>query len=121
MKWSPETRARIVQALKEKIPNQRLPVCVVCQKQSWDLLEAFPAIESSTEITGYPFSDPLRRTTIASQDIVFVYAALTCNNCGNTLFLNVRMLGLDDLLMAPDWQNTQPDPALLPPGTPHTE
>ena len=89
-----EFAKRAIAKVKEKLAMDNLP-CQLCGIHDWQLEKApafvvlwdvdsekIPIFSSDSKITGLPL------------------VALTCKNCGNTLFVNSMILGLGDLIEA---------------------
>lgn len=85
MKFSKEVGEKILAAFRERLPETAL--CPLCHANKWELLDAFVAIVISYE--------PLEVRTAGQ---VLPSAVLICNNCGNTHFLNLNVLGLSEIL-----------------------
>ena len=111
MKFTDEVRARVLAALVERLPDQQLRACFLCGTTQWQLIDAFLAFEISTSMIGHrPVSSEIK-PTVTSKDFTLPCVTMYCTNCGNTLFLNLVILGLTDLLSQPDAPD---DPALIP-------
>lgn len=86
---SVEQRERVVAAIQQKAPH--LQACPVCGTLSGYQLE-----------DGFVFftvQDTPTRIQLGGRGIPCI--VLTCKNCGNTVFLNVTVLGLRDLFGLP--------------------
>ena len=81
----PEIAQRILAALTAKIPV--FPPCWVCGNKTWNLSDGWVVQVLQSDI-GHPlaFGGP-------SMPCV----AVTCNNCGHVVFMNLIALGLPDL------------------------
>jgi hypothetical protein len=110
MKWTQDARNEIVAALIERVPDQRLRPCAVCGTTQWILLDGFVSVEGSSDFYGWPIGEP-GGDTLASRDLVYPFALLSCTHCGNSHFLNLRLLGLDHLIVPQENRS----PVLLPP------
>ena len=84
MAFSPEEMDRIVAAIRERVPE--IAKCAACGHDQWTL------------------ADGLVRLTLQKERGVVVVGgrnmpcvALICKRCGNTLLLNMIVLGLEDL------------------------
>jgi hypothetical protein len=99
MKFSKETESRIIAALLPRLTDRRLGLCGICGQRTWRVLNTFIAMPASTELEGQPPTSPDVSPTKASQDRILPFVGLVCTNCGNTHFLNLRILGLDELLL----------------------
>jgi hypothetical protein len=81
---TPEVQARILAAIKAKVPTQG--DCAVCGNPNFTLVDGFISLGvAESAVMGAPA--PRRLPS----------AALVCSNCGNTVFLNLFRLGLADL------------------------
>jgi len=87
MKFTDETKARIFAAVRAKFPNGRIGPCSLCGTLEWRLSEGYVSLALQKE----PLMLTLGGTILPS-------VVITCKNCGNTHLLNLRALGLDDLL-----------------------
>src|SRR4051812_13963199 len=113
MKWSEEAREAIIAALFKRVPDQRLRPCAVCGTTLWRLQDGIASVEASSDFYGWPYGSPSHGGTYASRDLVYPFAILSCSHCGNSQFLNLRVLGLDYLFVPPDPPPSQPPPKLL--------
>jgi len=111
MKWSEHARDEVLRALARVLPDQRLRPCSFCGATEWLLSDAFVGISASSEFFGYPVEEA--KSSYASLDMIFPFVAMSCMRCGNTHFLNLRLLGLDHLVRGPD-EIVPPTPRLMP-------
>lgn len=86
---SADQRERVVAAIQQKAP--RLQACAVCGTVSGYMLE--------DGVVFFTVQDTFARLQLGGRGLPCV--ALTCKNCGNTVFLNVAVLGLRDLFGLP--------------------
>jgi formate dehydrogenase maturation protein FdhE len=94
MKYSKEVHDRILVALSSRLPGKKLGNCPICGELKWNIASAFVAITTTVEpqqITLGPNAWPC----------VILY----CTNCGNSHFLNLVVLGLQELLMPEEQVN----------------
>lgn len=86
---TPEDSARILQAIQERVPN--VAPCAVCGTRNFTLGEGFVRLDLSE----------LHSSAIRIGGPALPSVALVCQNCGNTILLNLIVLGLTDLAVAP--------------------
>jgi hypothetical protein len=80
---------RIRAAIAERVSP--LPSCALCRHNDWRLTDGILAPPIVPNLGVPPHSQPqLRQLTLA---------AISCGHCGNTMWLNLEYLGLNDLLM----------------------
>ena len=90
MPFSPDVFSKILTAVNSKMSaggRQGLPACPICNVMNWMVADGI-----ATTILGYgptPFVPP--GSNLPS-------LVLICQNCGNTVFLNLFMLGLGELV-----------------------
>lgn len=87
-----EVFAKLVGLLNEKTGGQQ--PCAVCGKQAWRLQESFIHM---------PVAPHPNAVRLGGEG--FPMWPIVCGNCGNTLFLNLLVLGvkdLDELRIEPD-------------------
>lgn len=87
MKWSPEIQERFLAAVRDRLPGGKVRPCPLCGNDGWFLADGFVQVIIQPEIPGIV----LGGETLPS-------FAIVCKRCGSTQLLNVRVLGLDDLL-----------------------
>jgi hypothetical protein len=93
---SRQARQRIVDALATKrSPSTGLSPCALCGVRNWGIGHYVPLPYSLTPNQFNSFPGP-----------VYPLVAVICGNCGNTLFLNLRVLGFT----ADDWASLKVDP-----------
>jgi hypothetical protein len=92
MKWTKEVENRVLTALAERLPEQRLAACEVCHTTQWQVVQGF--------ITSSVLEQPNRQRLGGGNMLPSV--SLVCTYCGNTHFFNLIVLGLMDLLMPED-------------------
>jgi hypothetical protein len=109
MKWDDEARQAVITALAERLPDQKIPRCVICGTWEWKLMDLIVAAPGSTDFVGRR----LPEKSYASEDLILPLAVLTCSNCGNTHFLNVLMLGLAKVFLEEQQQEPE-SPSLMP-------
>ena len=91
MKLTDDDRMRMRKAFlsKEKAVPM-LPPCVLCGETSWQLDTDFAAVEAS--------ADKRNIKSSMERESLFPLMTLICGNCGNTHFINLRIIGVDDLI-----------------------
>ncbi|HBB88991.1 MAG TPA: hypothetical protein DC047_15405 [Blastocatellia bacterium] len=87
MKYTPAIKERIITALTGKLPNQRLGPCALCGTAAWFPSDGFVLISVTMDAPNLVFGGPALPSI-----------ALICSNCGNTHLLNLKVLGLEELL-----------------------
>lgn len=81
--FTAETREKILAAFRRRVPALR---CPVCQHNAFTAAEGF-------------VSPPVYRNFWLDQRATGLPSlALVCDNCGNTLLINIGALGLADLI-----------------------
>ena len=78
----------IIKAVLDHIPDGRVRDCAVCGEDNWGIDDSFAAVDTTR--------DPDRLGTRESRDFYFPLVSLVCGTCGNTHFLNAKVLGLTD-------------------------
>lgn len=78
MNAKPTFQQRVIKALQQKIPQSKCPLCGV---SNW-------AVQRGT----YWFTEHYHEGTMQSIGPNLPCAALVCQNCGNTHFINVSVL-----------------------------
>ncbi len=87
MTWPEDVQQRIIRAITARVP--RMPLCAVCGRQQWTLASGVVTIQLQEDPGAYVLGGP-----------AMPCAALVCQHCGNTLLLNLVVLGLGDLAAA---------------------
>jgi hypothetical protein len=87
MKYTEEVGQRIVAALRERLPGQKLSPCAICGTNAWVI---------NTGYVRLAIQDDPRSARLGGKG--FPMIALICTNCGNTHLLNLKILGLGELL-----------------------
>jgi len=87
----PEIQQRILGAITQRAPA--IQICPVCHVGRWTLLEGLIKLPIITEPKQFP------NVVLGGASVPLV--ALTCNHCGNTLLMNLMVLGLGDLVASP--------------------
>ena len=103
MKFTPEFKARVVEALVAKLPDRRLGACSLCGTLKWTLVDAIVVTHTQEE---FP------KIVLGGQSLPSI--ALVCTNCGNTHLLNLLVLGLGDLLEKSEQEDSQKKEAASP-------
>lgn len=82
---------RISSAILGRLPgeNKQLGTCPICQTRTWQLQNGIFYHGIYPPHSQLPFDTP---------PFITASVALMCITCGNTQFLNLRQLGLADLL-----------------------
>ena len=89
MPFSPDVYNRIVEALRSRnllTPGSATSLCALCGDNRWALADGLFNFQSA-----YP------NTAFEPQGPYYPFLALICQNCGNTLFINVINLGLGEI------------------------
>jgi hypothetical protein len=79
-----EIAQQIIDRLTERVKSFK--PCAVCGAQSWTVDDGFAVIPV--------YADPAA-TTIPQTAPMWPHAVMYCDNCGNTHFLNLLILGFD--------------------------
>jgi hypothetical protein len=87
MKWTKEVEQRVLNAIAAKMPNLHVGACSICGTTNWVLANSYIMISVQDELSSFAIGGPSLPSV-----------AIICQNCGNTHLMNLRMLGLDDLL-----------------------
>jgi len=77
----------VIDALNERRGTREL-MCQICARRNWTLEDGFVAPTLQRDL--YDLQHGFKPT-------ILPLVALTCSNCGNTLLLNVLILGLGHL------------------------
>ena len=85
MPLDPDDRRRLTEAINEKLPNAR---CPLCQNENWRI-----APDLSLIGLRYGLKQQAWPSQVGGYGIPTV--AITCTNCGNTHQLHLEELGLD--------------------------
>src|SRR4051812_5099570 len=85
MAISVEDQQRVIDALRAKAPNMR--ACSICGVGPWSISGGFAAVT---------VTDEAGKLVLGGQNLPLV--PLVCANCGQTVFFNLLVLGLSDLL-----------------------
>jgi hypothetical protein len=88
MKYSKEVYERILAALSARLPGKKLGNCSICGELKWNIASTFVAITTTEEP---------HQVTLGPK--IWPCVILYCTNCGNSHFLNVVALGLEELLV----------------------
>jgi hypothetical protein len=76
-------RERIVAAINEKrMPNTVILPCAICAHRNWVIGNFIPLPFSIQPDLFNPFGEK-----------IYPLVTVICSNCGNTLFVNIRVLG----------------------------
>jgi len=89
-----EAFRRIIDAFSAKLGEKPLGDCPICGTKSWQLQDQFAV-----------FSVSERPDQVTLGGRVLPSLVIICSNCGNTMFLNLKILGLEDLLSSPEGTN----------------
>src|SRR3972149_4626219 len=84
MAFTPKEQQRILSVIRSRVPA--LHGCAVCGHPNWTLADG---------IVAFAIQETPGVFTIGGRTLPCV--AIICNNCGNTHFLNVLVLGIGDL------------------------
>jgi hypothetical protein len=87
MKWSEKVEERIVMALDARGAAKSCPLCQL--EKTWTLVQGYAIVKVSDDTLPNPMQPPKS---------YFPCVLLLCNNCGNTHFINLLRLGLDDVV-----------------------
>lgn len=85
MPFTHDQKDRVISAVSAKAPT--LGACPVCAHPEWTLADGFIFLA---------IQEPSGPVVLGGPSMPCV--ALVCNNCGNTVLLNVMTLGLRDML-----------------------
>jgi len=107
MAFTPEVQTRIIAAIQEKWGSQA-PRCAFCGQNRWTLADGFIFLSFDPDTTRLTFN-----ATSLLQSTGLPSVALTCSHCGNTLIMNLLVLGLGDL-----WASRRATQYCVPPGMP---
>ena len=83
-----EQRQRVISVLVDKLPDE-LPSCSFCGKNEFWSVGDVAVLETASTM------EKVKRHV--DRDMVFPLVTFSCTNCGNTLLLNLKILGLGDL------------------------
>jgi hypothetical protein len=97
MKFTDETRTKIIAALAERLPEKQLGECSICSKIAWAVLPLFVPLSATTDLRSEDIGEEMPGIKIGKYDKTIPCAVLTCINCGNTRLLNLNVLGLKEL------------------------
>jgi len=86
MKFSEEVGQKIVAALRQRLPNQKLSPCAICGTNAWFINKGYVRLSIQEDLLGAVLGGK-----------AFPMIALICTNCGNTHLLNLKVLGLGEL------------------------
>lgn len=86
MYLKPEVMERILGAMRERVPNWQ--PCAVCAQSNWQVIDGLVRIAVADDLTGPAGLGPRAMPLVA----------VMCNICGNTVLLNLMILGLADLV-----------------------
>jgi hypothetical protein len=99
MKLSPEQHAKLQAFINSK---WRHGSCQVCGQNSWglnDIVFELRAFQGGSLIIG-------------GQSPIYPVCTIACNNCGNTIFINALVAGLDLSTVQPPFKPDAPVPPL---------
>lgn len=85
MKFTSEVANKIGEAIKSRGAPR---TCVLCGTNQWTLADGFYYFTTQEDFSNF----------VLGGGRGLPCAALICNNCGNTHFINLIQLGLQDLL-----------------------
>jgi hypothetical protein len=85
-----EIQQRILLAIQARAPA--MSGCPVCRVGRWTLIDGIVKLPVIT--------DPKQFPNVVLGGATLPTVALVCNNCGNTIFMNLMVLGLTDLTEA---------------------
>lgn len=102
MSLSAQDQKRILDRLSERVPNFRS--CPLCGTANWTLNQGVSIVHvyDPATVRGRMTASPFNMTweTGFRLNPFFPLVSITCQNCGNTHFLNLITLGLGDLTNA---------------------
>src|SRR4051812_47429825 len=98
MKFSEEIAEKILVALRQRLPDQKLSRCAICGTAAWVFHRGYVRLTVQEDLVA---------TVLGGK--AFPLIALICTNCGNTHLLNLGVLGLADLVK-PDTEAETTEP-----------
>jgi hypothetical protein len=83
VKYTKAAAEKIVEALKQQGATR---ACALCGKGPWALADAFYFLTAQQDLPNVSVGSP-----------GMPLAAMVCENCGNTVLINMLILGLEEL------------------------
>ena len=84
-KLDPDT---VLAELRTRLLAGTLGSCVVCQHTDWTVDDGLAVVDVSSKVGSASDRN--------SREMYFPLVSLICNNCGNTHFINAKILGVID-------------------------
>jgi hypothetical protein len=120
MPFSPEVRAKVIEAIGKKAPSiGKCPVCGQMDKfLLGDGLVRMEVVDTPFQQTGSMSVFDVSRFPFAVVSRVAAHVPLICDNCGNTYLLNINVLGVDQEMFGLTSESPPGNPEVPPPDTP---
>lgn len=77
---------KVMAELRERLTDGEFSPCVVCGHTRWAMDDGIAAVDVSSNVDEMSNKD--------GRDMYFPLVSLICDNCGNTHFINAKILGI---------------------------